>query len=1080
MLHLWLCTDRKINTEKIMAAVCEKAARGIGGQILLVPEQFSHMTERTLCECGGNQISRFAEVLSFSRLANRVFSVEGGCAETETDAVGRLLMMSLAVEQVQSRLKIYGISAAKPEFLLQLMHMLDEFRSFCVTAEQLKEISRKSEGVLAEKAEEFALLTESFDSVSAQLGQNPEMRLTRLAEALETSSFPKDKAFYLDGFTDFNGAEYEILAQLLNCGAEVTVALQCDSEDSYAQQFSAARQTMKALMQLAARQGEKAKVYITPVSEAKQPLELLRASVFAGTVVPHKDSQEQVKRIVGADAMAQCRTAVGEILRLLASGVRPREISVACTDTALYQPMLETLLQRAQVPAYFAGDTDILRQSVAHMLLSALDAASGAMETEAVLAYLKSGFAPLASEQVDRMENYILLWSIGGSRFERPWTMNPEGMHGKPNEKTEKNLTEIEQDRVLALSPLLKLRKALKNAKNTGQMVLALYAFTEEIGLSETLNRLAEDAYREGELQRSQEYVQIYGIFCDLMEQMYGVLGSSVRTPENFYRMFRTALSQSEIGTIPAGVDCVTVGSLMSQRRCDTDYVILLGAEEGLFPGGQSTGGLLTDGERLSLKALGIDLAPTAAGVLERELAAIDSVLNAPNKCLYLGACDGKEAYYTRRAVSLFPNAEILQGDVELISRCEREYIAHLAADPAAEGEGEAAQTAKKLLSAAEYRIGSLSEDSVKRLYGKTLSLSSSKIDLLASCRLAYFLQYGLRAKQRETAEMDPRLYGTFVHDVLEHTARQVMQEGGFRTVPLERVLEIAEARMEYYAETELAELWESARAEYLFRRNFAEVRLVVTELYRELSVSEFQPQWFELQFSDRGGALPSVKIVGEKAAARLEGFVDRADVWRDGEKLYVRVVDYKTGKKEFNETLVLNGLRLQMLLYLFALRQSGEGLLNAPLHPAGVLYFEAKAGNAKEKDKAPAGKKRSGLVLNSEPVLRAMEDYEKEPVYLPFKTDKNGERVGKLFTEAEFDLLEKHVFRTVAELADVLYSGDISANPFFLSTSDNACNYCPYSGICREDKTVRKLQKVKNTTEFSEKLREEMPNAEI
>lgn len=1080
MLQIWLCTDRKVNTQKIMDAICANAKQGHGGQLLIVPEQFSHMAERCLCASGGAQISRFAEVLGFSRLANRVFSVDGGCSETETDAVGRLLTMSLAVEQVQSRLKIYGISAAKPEFLLQLQDTFDEFRSFCITPERLRQISSKTEGVLAEKTEEFALLMESCDAVCAQMGQNPETRLTRLLHALESSKYIEGKRFYFDGFTDFNGVEYEIISQLLNRGIDITVALQCDSVESSKQQFTAARQTAAALKRVAAQEGEYAKIITIPVQEEVQPLSYFRTKAFSGALHPYPDPQEQIVRIHGADAMAQCRTAAGEILRLVSTGVRWRDISVACADYASYQPMLESLFRRAQIPAYFAGDTDILRQNVAHMLLTALDASCRAMDTDTVISYIKSGFVPLDREHIDRMENYALLWRISGSRWERPWTMNPDDFRQKPNERSMKHLAQLESDRKLVLTPLLRLRKDLHSAENTGEMVLAFYAFMEEIELAETLNCLAQEQYEAGNLQKSQEYVQVYGIICDLLEQMYGVLGKSVRTPENFYRIFRAALSQSKVGTIPASLDCVTVGSLMLQRRCDTDYVMVLGANEGMFPCAQGGSGLLTDNERISLKALGMELAPTAAGSLDRELAAIDSVFNAPGKCLYLGASEGKEAYLVRRAFELFPNAKTLQGDKELISRSEREYLSYLASVPELLEQCEnekTAQKAKEILKASSYRVGQLSESTVKNLYGEELALSSSKIDLLASCRFAYFLQYGLRAKQRETAEMDPRMYGTFVHDVLEHTARQVMQEGGFEKLSLERVLRIAEDRMEYYAKEVLSDLWESARAEYLFRRNFAEVRLIVTDLYEEMSASKFRPQWFELHFAGNGkGELPSIKIAGEKVTAQLEGFVDRADIWRDGDTVYVRVVDYKTNKKSFDYTMILNGLLLQMLLYLFALQESGKDFLQMPLQSAGVLYFEAKAENTSLKNKLDkkemlkkqnSRKKRSGLILDNEAVLQAMEPCENDPVYLPYSHNKDNDRIGSLFNSQQLQMLKSYVFRTVADLSDELFSGDISPNPYFLTNTSNACAYCPYASVCRDDKQERWLNKVKSSDEF-------------
>lgn len=225
MLELWLCPSRKQNTARVMQALCEKTAQ----RILVVPEQFSHEAERMLCRAGGDTISRFAEVLSFSRLASRVFSIEGGSACEETDAGGRLLLMALAVEQVRPRLKLFGASTSRPEFLLQLLDTLEEFRAYCLRPELLRAASEKLSGALAVKTEEFALLMESYDAACANAGQDPSSRLTRLAAALETGTFAAGRQLYLDGFTDLNGVELEILTQLLAGGAEVTVALSCDS-----------------------------------------------------------------------------------------------------------------------------------------------------------------------------------------------------------------------------------------------------------------------------------------------------------------------------------------------------------------------------------------------------------------------------------------------------------------------------------------------------------------------------------------------------------------------------------------------------------------------------------------------------------------------------------------------------------------------------------------------------------------------------------------------------------------------------------------------------------------------------------
>lgn len=1023
------------------------------------------MAERQLCEYGSDRISRFAEVLSFSRLANRVFAAVGGSAQTQTDSSGKLLMMSLAIDQVRSRLKLYGVGGEKPAFLLKLIETIEELQSFCISAQTLFETSAQLTGALAVKTQELALLMESYESVCANLGQNPESCLTRLLHTIDGSDYALGKRFYIDAFSDFNGVEREIIGALLNGGASVTVALHCDDLHSYSQQFAAARVAAKDLIQLASKQNipyEISKIKDT----TDDAFTHLKNRLFGGEIASNCETTEEIV-FIEADSMThECRIAAGEILNLVASGARYRDITIACADYSQYRNILRTVFRRAQIPAYYAGDTDILQQRVIHMLLSALEAASGRMDTDTVLDYLKSGFLSIPGERCDRLENYILLWNIQANQWQEEWFRSPLGLNSKESEQSRLLLRQINEDRVHYVCPLVHLQAKLRTAKNVGQMVISFHEFMEEIDLNEQLHAMAQKLVAQNKLQTAQEYVQVYSIICGLLEQMYGVMRDTVRSPEGFYQLFRAALSQCTVGTIPATLDSIHVGNLMSQRRSDCKYVFLLGANEGVFPSAQNNQTLLTDLERNSLMRLGLAIMPLATCALERELAAIAGVLESPTQRIYFGSVCGQEAYYTLRAKKLFANAKRLSNETSLIRRSERDYVNYLMANSdSTRYRGNLQEKIHRLTDAKQHTIGTLSEDAVHSLYGKTLQLSSSKIDTLAMCRLSYFLRYGLKAKARKPAQIDASVFGTFVHDVLEYVAKTIMDEGGFRKVPMERALEIAHERMQWYAREELGELWQSERAEYLFRRSFAEVMEVVKQLWDELSVSQFEPAWFELKFG-KGEEMPAVRIIGKHMSAELLGVVDRADVWRNGDRIYVRVVDYKTGKTTFEMQKILHGIGLQMLLYLFALSQSGDHLLNTQLACAGVLYFPAKVQklpvenkhDPKIEDKRKKASRRTGLILDNESVIQAM-DPEAESAFLP---DQNF-RASTL----QFEQLKAFVMRTVASLADELALGSVEANPYYAGEYDNACAKCDYREVCHNEAEIRWLESIKDVDTF-------------
>ena len=320
---------------------------------------------------------------------------------------------------------------------------------------------------------------------------------------------------------------------------------------------------------------------------------------------------------------------------------------------------------------------------------------------------------------------------------------------------------------------------------------------------------------------------------------------------------------------------------------------------------------------------------------------------------------------------------------------------------------------------------------------------------------MSYFLRYGLRVKERKEATVDPAEFGTYVHAVLEDTAREVMKRGGFHAVSLDETMNIAMNYSDLYAKERFSQL-DSQRVSYLFTRNVQELSMIVEELWQELRVSEFVPKGFEISFGD-GQTMNAISVPNAEMEAQLRGFVDRVDVWNNGYCNYFRVVDYKTGRKDFDYCDVFNGLGLQMLLYLFALEQEGEDVLGERPIPAGVQYFAARSpyitanGRLTEEEAAAEhGKtwKRKGLILADEAVVNAMEP-EGSPKRLNSKLDKDGTLVGDIANREQLKLLKQYVFQVLRNMVHDIATGDVTPNPYTRGSAHNACSYCPYQSVC-------------------------------
>ncbi len=1080
MLRLLLGRDWTANRDEVLRRIAADVKNRKEGRILMVPELISHETERRLCAAAGDTASRYAEVLSFTRLARRVSDAMGSAARECLDGGGRVVAMAAAARQMASRLKAYAAVETKPEFLTGLIDGIDEFKRCCISSQDLQKAAQASEGSLAQKLEELALLMEGYDSLCARGKRDPRDQMTWLLEQLEEGTFGQEHVFYIDGFPDFTRQNLAILEYLIQVSPEVTVSLNCDCVDSPLLAFEKAGDTARELYQRATRAG--VAVQIEYIPESPGPLSAVRHSLYQGPL-PTGAAAPNLKIYRTSSPYTECMAAARQILSLVEGGCRYRDITLVCTDSALYQPLADLVFHRFHIPLYRSGKEDILSKSVISTVLTALEAGLSGFDQASTLSYLRSALSPLDPDTCDLVENYAVVWGIRGKQWQEPWKNHPEGLGGLWDAASEGRLAILNQARTLAIPPLTALQKGFREAKNLGAQVLALYGFLEDMGLQQRLSALARELDDAGDNRSAQILNQLWEILLSALEQLYDVLGDTHWEPDHFVRLLRLLLSQYDVGTIPPVLDAVQMGPVTAMRCHQARHLILLGAEEGKLPGYSGSAGVLTDQERVALRKLGVPLTGGAMEGIQAEFAEIYGVFCGVMDTISVYCSSEEPSFLLRRLAELAGGEEEVPDTLGFAQADSQEAAAWLARWDASE-EAKALgleDPFREVCRRRDHDLGSLDPETVKQLYGATLNLSASQIDRQAECRLSYFLKYGLRARERKEATVDPAEFGTYVHAVLENTARCVRDMGGFHQVTLEQTLSLAHRVSEEYARERFSQI-QSERMTYLFQRNVRELDMVVAELWEELKDSLFAPQGFEVAFgSDQG--LPAIPIPNGKINAILRGFVDRVDVWNNGYCSYYRVVDYKTGRKSFDYCDVFNGVGLQMLLYLFALGSSGAEDLGPRPIPAGVQYFPARAPYLPADGRLEAREadlqrqklwRRSGLLLEDEAVLQAMEPG--EPQRMNYKINKDGTLGGDLADRDRMALLRRYLFRTLASLVEDIASGNVTPNPYTRGASHSACDYCPYGGICHEqDVEGRRNYKAMDAKAFWEYVEKEM-----
>ena len=1052
-------------------------------QLLLVPEHTSHEAELDLCRACGPTASRNAEVLTFQSLATRVLSETGGLAEVTLDNGGKLLTMRRCLQELHSNLKVFGRPSQRAAFLHQLTTLADEFYAYQIAPETLYRHVADMEGAMGDKLRDVALIFAAYDARLRNGETDVRSRVQKLHDSLPQSHYLDGKDLYLDGFSFFNKQEESVLALALRRCHSVTVTLLGDRSG---QLFQNAAAQKERLVRMAHEAGVECRLaYLSRQDDS--PLGHLERHCFGSDAVWEEET--------GAVALYQAATAYTEveyvsarIRQLAAQGYRYRDIAVASRSMDSYGPLLESVFRRDGIPAYISRRSDILEKPVMTLLLSAVDAVTGGFEYEDMFRYLKTGMTGVTAAECDLLENYVIRWDIRGNMWLRdvPWTLNPDGYGLDMTEERTVRLEEINRIREKVRGPLSALADGLKQRPAARDKARTLYEFAAAAGVPDALREKADELLSAGQVQLAEEYAQLWQIFCDVLDQFVEILGDTELDGEEFARLLRLVLTQYSVGTIPATLDQVKVSEITRNDRHRVRVLFLLGANDHLLPKIEKDGGVLDSDDRQALAQRDIPLSDATFDALDNELQNIYACLAQPTEQLHISwpvtdvtGAELRPSFVVERVRLLFPRLKV-----------QRENGAYRMTLPAtalcAAGENEAlrryfegqpryAAALAAMARARRMERGRLSPEAVQSLYGRSIAMSASRIDRVKSCHFGYFMEYGLRARERKKAGFEAPEVGTFLHYLLENVNREVKEQGGYGQVDDEALRHMVKRYVERYAATQIQEYQnKSARFRYLFSRLRETAYTIIISIAKEMRQSDFQPVEFELSFGGRDGHLPAITVREGGASLSVSGKVDRVDGWLHDGKLYLRVVDYKTGKKSFDLTDIRYGLGIQMLLYLFTLEREGQAYFGYPIVPCGVLYQPARSvilrqdrniSDEKLKAALESELRRTGLVLGEPEVLRAMEHSALEtPCYLPISVKKDGTLSGDIATAAQLGHLGRYVDRLLHQIAGEIAHGNIDADPYARGPQDSACTYCAFASACYFDESRDKRRQLHKT----------------
>lgn len=1085
MLRFLLGRNGSGKTTYVRNTLAERLKAGESGFILLVPEQFSYASERAMLARVGAKYMQGLEILSFSRLAETVLNSVQPASKPEIDDGMRAVLMRLALDALGEHTRIYKRYARHPNLLHTLVAFAKELKQCSVSVPELQNAGEHlASGALKEKLEELTLLVQMYEALVHERFSDDADQLTKLAETVRTSAHFSEKTVFVDAFAGFTKQERNVLEALMHACRDVYVTLcvpQADDSEQNACVFDNIMREMQMLKTAAARQSVPVAkpVWFSAAPDNKTPaLIYLEKNLYCCTKTSFPGDAACIS-LCAAPNRAQESDCVARQIRVLLrdEGFRARDIAVVQRRKDTYDQALCAAFRKYGVPYFEDRRQPVAAEPLMQFTDCLLSMAVQGITTEALLRFLKTGLGGLTAEEIAALESYAVLWGIERADWRSDFTSNPSGLGVTMQDSDLEHLQQLNELRQRAVAPVLHFRKIFAEGSGADK-ARALYDCLMRMEVPQTLEKLAKDLLDADFYALAEQQNTIWEMLMQMLDALAAACGEGEITPARFYELFRILLDSADVGQLPQGLDTVTIGTADRIRMDAPRVVFVVGANDEVFPENPPTDGVLSDADRKTLLGLGVELSDTAEYKTVDERNFVYDSLTLPRERLYISwaladynGASMRPSSLVREIQEIFPTVEVL--DESQTAPEDRAQSPASAFETLAEGFSRHDTLSETLcayfredsayaarLSALERAVSqketAFCDASVStKLFGKDMIISASRAETYYKCPFSFFCKYGLKLKPLKKAELDPAQSGTVIHYCLETVLSRYDRES-LAAMSQQQLHSTVEEALKEYAETRLGGTQnKDARFVQMLRRLADTVTDVLGRLVSEFAVSAFVPTAFELSIAPDGEIAPYRLPLEDGGSLRIVGSVDRVDTMEKNGKTYLRVVDYKSGGKTFDLSEVLSGLNMQMLIYLYAIRENGAEKFGE-IVPAGVLYLPAKSVEDKlprnadinDIEKAKLQNSRmNGVVLDDADVILGM-DSSVSGMFIPVSA--RGERfVGKLLDRQEFSALKDKVDGKLCDMASALQNGRIPVLPAVQSGKNIACTYCDYASIC-------------------------------
>ena len=1060
---------------------------------LIVPNQMALMAEKKLMEITNNVSLINTEVITFNRMAFRVRNEIGGAKKTNLSKSGKAMLLYDILCKQKDSLNFLGKSSENVDII---GNSITEFKKHRIDINKLREECNNTQDVyLKLKLNDMITMYEEFESSIQNrfLDENDVLDILN-NQIVESNQF-KDAIIYIDEFVGFTTQEYQIIAKLLQIAKQVNITICTDNlmqnEELDKDIFYASKNTGIKLINIAKEYGIEIEEDVKLKNLYRFKNEELKHLEENFYKIPYKKYEEEPKNIkmfLANNQYSEIEHIATQIVKLVRNEeYRYKDISVITKNLSIYSSLIKVIFSNYNIPVFIDEKRELSENIIVKFLISVLEICNKNWSYESVFNYLKTGFVNIEREEIFKLENYCIRWGIKGNK----WYKEDWNYVGK-DEYTKEEVDRLNELRRMIVKPIRNLQEKAKKDNTFFNLTKILYEFLQEMKLEETIKLKINKLEEKGFIELANEYETSFKVLIELFDEIVLVFGEEKTNFDKYISTLKIGLKNTGLGKIPATQDEVIVGDVSRSRSHKVKAVFIIGINDGEFPSVYKDEGFFNDKDREYLKEQGFELANGSLENLYEENFNIYKAFTVSEEKLFLSyASSDNEGRTLRPSIlitkmkkiysNLQETSDIISQEKEIITKNntfdnlieklndyqEGKDVEDIWFDVLNYYENDALWKSRLLKSLEGITYTNIPEqikpEFVKKLYGETLHTTISRLERYRSCPFSFYLEYGLKLKEKKSLKLDQIDTGSFMHEVIdtffENVSNKKISIKEIENADIEKIVkQIVEEKLNLTSNYIFKSI---PKFIILTNRLCRLVTLSIIYIVQGLKNTDFEVVGNEIEFKNGKEYRPIEIVTKDGKKVEITGKIDRIDLAKDETGKYIRIIDYKSSAKDINLNEVLAGLQLQLITYLDAVCQDKD------LIPAGILYFglvEPKIDKGKRakditeeeiEQKLREHFRMNGLVLAEMNIINMMDnklkDGEKSDV-IPVKIKKDGtmDKTSKVVSRKEFEILQKYVKNTLAQISKEILDGNIDIKPYYnVKTKRKPCEYCKYNSIC-------------------------------